>query len=117
MTSQVSAKQQKPAEVIFTNGDFYGGKSVVPGALNNTPFGQQQLPASQGLRGRDFSLPEDRFQALAVSGGKIIATGSNDGIQKLKGPNTLVVDLGGRFAMPGFNDAHTHLASGGFEKL
>jgi len=28
-----------------------------------------------------------------------------------------VIDLGGAFVMPGFNDAHVHLASGGFEKL
>ena len=56
-------------------------------------------------------------QAIAVSGGKIIAVGSNADIQKLKGPKTQVVDLGGHFAMPGFNDAHVHLGSGGFEKL
>src|SRR5262245_8178165 len=86
MTS-LSAQQQKPAEIIFTNGDFYEGKPVAPGALNNTPYGQQAAP-SQGLRGRDLSPPADRFQALAVSGGKIIAVGSNDGIQKFKGPNT-----------------------------
>jgi predicted amidohydrolase YtcJ len=43
--------------------------------------------------------------------------GSNAEIRKYKGPNTQVVDLAGRFVMPGFNDAHTHLASAGFEKL
>ncbi len=42
---------------------------------------------------------------------------SNAEIQKLKGPKTEVVDMGGHFAMPGFNDAHVHLGSGGFEKL
>ncbi len=36
---------------------------------------------------------------------------------KLKGPETKVVDLGGRFVMPGFNDAHMHLASAGLEKM
>ena len=47
----------------------------------------------------------------------MIAIGSNDEIQKFKGPKTQVIDLGGHFVMPGFNDAHVHLGSGGFEKL
>ena len=38
-------------------------------------------------------------------------------IQKLKGKHTQVVDLGGHFVMPGFNDAHVHLANAGFGKL
>ena len=33
------------------------------------------------------------------------------------GAQTRVVDLHGRFAMPGFNDAHLHLASAGMAKL
>ena len=35
----------------------------------------------------------------------------------LRGPKTEVIDLHGTFAMPGFNDAHVHLASAGREKL
>jgi len=35
----------------------------------------------------------------------------------LKGPETKIIDLGGHFVMPGFNDAHMHLASAGLEKL
>src|SRR5208282_6418849 len=38
-------------------------------------------------------------------------------IQKLKGKHTQVVDLGGHFVMPGFNDAHLHLAAGGLNYL
>jgi predicted amidohydrolase YtcJ len=36
---------------------------------------------------------------------------------KLKGPETKIIDLGGHFVMPGFNDAHMHLASAGLEKM
>ena len=36
---------------------------------------------------------------------------------KLKGEQTQVVDLHGAFAMPGFNDAHTHIASAGQQRL
>ena len=55
-----------------------------------------------------------RAEAMAVRGGRVIAIGSNDDVRKLKGSHTQVVDLGGYFVMPGFNDAHVHLASGGF---
>jgi len=58
-----------------------------------------------------------RVQALAVRDGRVIAIGSSDEIRKLKGSRTQVVDLGGHFVMPGFNDAHCHLASGGFEQM
>ena len=58
-----------------------------------------------------------RAQALAVREGRIVAVGSDAEIEKLKGKHTQVVDLGGHFVMPGFNDAHVHLANGGFEKL
>ena len=58
-----------------------------------------------------------RAQAIAVRDGRIVAVGTDDEILKLKGSQTKVVDLGGHFVMPGFNDAHVHLASGGFEKM
>ncbi|MGH9491947.1 MAG: amidohydrolase family protein [Terriglobales bacterium] len=35
----------------------------------------------------------------------------------MKGTKTAVIDLHGRFVLPGFNDAHVHLASGGMTKL
>ncbi|QYX56907.1 amidohydrolase [Roseovarius sp. SCSIO 43702] len=47
--------------------------------------------------------------ALAIWGDRILATGSDDDIMALRGPDTEVVDLGGRFATPGLNDNHLHL--------
>jgi len=58
-----------------------------------------------------------REEAIAVRGDRIQAVGKNTDIEKLKGPQTQVVDLGGRFVMPGFNDAHLHLADAGLYKL
>ena len=58
-----------------------------------------------------------RAQAMAVRDGRIVAIGSNDDIRKLKRDHTQVVDLGGHFVMPGFNDAHLHLAYGGRQAL
>jgi predicted amidohydrolase YtcJ len=58
-----------------------------------------------------------RSESLAVVGDKILAVGSRDEIMKFKGPETKTVDLDGHFLMPGFNDAHMHLASAGLEKM
>jgi len=60
-------------------------------------------------------------QAMAIGGGKILAVGPNDEITRLAGPNTHLHDLDSRntntFVFPGFNDAHTHLGSGGQTQL
>jgi predicted amidohydrolase YtcJ len=58
-----------------------------------------------------------REEAIAVRGDRIQAVGKNIEIEKLKGPQTQVIDLGGHFVMPGFNDAHLHLADAGLQKL
>ncbi len=58
-----------------------------------------------------------RPQAMAVHDGRIVAIGSNDDVLKLKRSQSQVVDLGGHFVMPGFNDAHVHLAAGGLQLL
>jgi imidazolonepropionase len=46
--------------------------------------------------------------ALLVRHGRIQATGSREEIEGLAGPETGVVDAGGRVVLPGFVDAHTH---------
>lgn len=89
--SKVSATIQqthKPADSVLTNGDVYTIDSARP-----------------------------RAQAIAIRGEKIVAVGSSEEIHAWIGPHTRVIDLHGRFAMPGFNDAHVHLASGGMAKL
>jgi predicted amidohydrolase YtcJ len=56
--------------------------------------------------------------ALAVRGETIVAVADSDAeVKAWIGPKTRVVDLQGEFAMPGFNDAHVHLASAGQAKL
>src|ERR1700732_1053148 len=47
--------------------------------------------------------------AIAVSGDKVLAVGSDVEIKRLAGPHTTVRDLNGAFAMPGLNDAHVYL--------
>lgn len=52
-------------------------------------------------------------EAVAVRGDRIVAVGAPDDILALAGPATRVIDLGGRLLMPGFIDAHVHLAAFG----
>ena len=56
---------------------------------------------------------EGTVEALAIWQGKVLATGTKDQIWSLKGSNTRLIDLKGRFATPGLNDAHLHLISVG----
>ena len=93
MSAQNPAEKPK-ADVIFTHGNVYTG--VVDGS---------SLGAGK------------RAEAIAVRGDRILAVGTRDEVMKTKGPETKVVDLGGHFVMPGFNDAHLHLASAGFGKV
>ena len=89
-----SAPTGPKADVIYVHGNFYTG-----------------VPAIS-----QFSSIV-RAEALAVRGDRIQAVGKTVEMEKLKGPQTQVIDLGGHFAMPGFNDAHMHLADAGLQKL
>ncbi len=82
------------ADIIFMHANVYTG---VPA---NTPFASIL-----------------REEAIAVRGDRIQAVGKTLEIQKLKGPQTQVIDLGGHFIMAGFNDAHLHLFDAGTTKL
>jgi predicted amidohydrolase YtcJ len=52
-------------------------------------------------------------EAVAVQGNKILVVGSNREVQRLRRPQTLVIDAKGGAVLPGFNDAHAHVISGG----
>ena len=41
--------------------------------------------------------------------------GSNDEIRKLSGTDTRTIDANSQLVLPGFNDAHVHFMSGGFQ--
>ena len=88
--------QQPTADTIYIHGNILTGTHLRPNDPSPTP---------------------EKVAALAIADGKILAAGSDSTILKLKGPKTSVIGLHGAFAMPGFNDAHTHIASAGQQKL
>lgn len=50
-----------------------------------------------------------RAQALAIRGDRLLVVGSDDEVLAWRGPETTVIDLGGRAVVPGLHDAHGHL--------
>jgi predicted amidohydrolase YtcJ len=56
-------------------------------------------------------------EAIAISGNRIIAVGTNSDILKLVTPSTTVISANGRLVLPGFNDSHLHFLSGGSSLL
>ncbi len=52
-------------------------------------------------------------EAIAVKDGKILKTGTNEAILKLKSENTKTIDAKGKTIIPGLNDSHLHLTRGG----
>jgi predicted amidohydrolase YtcJ len=49
-----------------------------------------------------------RAESMAISGDRIQAVGSNREIADLTGPDSEMIDLGGKLVLPGFVDAHSH---------
>src|SRR5438270_12879184 len=70
-----------------------------------------------GVTGSSSFHEVERAEAMAIKGDRILAIGKDEDIAKYKGPSTAVVDLKGRFVVPGFNDAHVHLTDAGFKHL
>jgi len=52
-------------------------------------------------------------QAVAIADGRFVAVGGEREIRLCAGPATRVIDLGGRRAIPGLIDSHTHIIRGG----
>ncbi|MDE0029961.1 MAG: amidohydrolase family protein, partial [Deltaproteobacteria bacterium] len=46
--------------------------------------------------------------SLAIDNGRIVAVGSAQAVARHKGPNTRIIDLGGRTVIPGLIDNHFH---------
>ncbi|MEE8411679.1 MAG: amidohydrolase, partial [Acidobacteriota bacterium] len=70
-----------------------------------------EAPADLILRGGNIVTMDEavgNVEALAARDGVVIAVGTNAEIEALTGPDTQVIDLNGRTAIPGFIEAHAH---------
>ena len=71
------------------------------------------------VNGAVYTMDVNRSWATAVGlrDDKIIYVGFDDDVSELKGPDTRVIDLGGKMLMPSFQDVHVHPTYAGKEAL
>lgn len=84
LTACGPAGPESPADLVLVNGDVYTLDEARPAA-----------------------------EAIAIRGERIVLVGSNAEARALVGTATRVIDLGGAFVSPGFNDGHVHVESTG----
>jgi hypothetical protein len=77
-------------------------------------------PATLVLRNGHIATVDDakpQAQALAARGDTLVAIGTNEEIAPYVGPQTRVIDLQGRRAIPGFIEAHGHFTGVGEARI
>lgn len=87
-SSTAEVKALPAADIVVTNGNFYTVNKSQPWA-----------------------------EAVAISNGKYSFIGDTQGANRYIGSNTQVIDLAGKMAMPGINDAHVHPMEGAMKDL
>lgn len=90
-----------------------------PAATELPPAPTPTTPAIEAAdlvltNGYIYTVDEKRTvaEAMAVSGDTIVYVGNNAGAQAYIGPQTQVLDLGGKLVLPGLMDSHAHATSG-----
>jgi len=81
-----------------------------------TSMSQSAGPADTVITNAKIATLDKRrpsASAIAIRGATIAAIGSDADVEPLRGPNTQVIDAGGRTVIPGIGDAHTHFIRGG----
>src|SRR5262245_3989322 len=82
------APAQQPADVVYRNGEIY-----------------------------TVDAARSWAQAVAIRDGRFVFVGADRDVAPFIGPSTKVVDLGGKFVLPGFVDSHVHPVSSGLDSL
>jgi len=81
--------------------------------------GERQQPAAEVIlrNAAVYTLDSSRpwAEAVAIAGGKIVFVGASSEAEKYRVEGTKVLDLAGKMVLPGFQDSHVHLISGGME--
>ena len=123
-------KPHSPAEKSFTRRRFLNGAALATGAAalpvqalgkfsaagTPQPESFQRMEPDLILYNGNFWTVDPRMphaQAVAISGGRFLAVGSNDDVLHLASVRTRKIDVGQKTVLPGFIDAHTHPAEAG----
>ena len=89
--SCVAAENDVPDMILV------GGRIISPGAeWMPDPSGSEELPTG-----------------IAISNGRVMMVGPSERVWARSGPETRVIDLGGRSVLPGLADNHLHSIGGG----
>lgn len=97
-------------------GTVAAGAAAIGLARRGFAQGQENLMADLILRNAKIATLDPKqpaAAALAVADGAIVAVGEEAAVMAKAGVRTRIIDAGGRRAIPGLNDSHTHLIRGG----
>ena len=94
VTAEVRGSLAHGADLLLLNGKIWTG---------------ERIPSSGAV--------SQIVEAVAIANGQILGAGSNAEMRAWAGPNTEIIDLGGRLVVPGLADSHTHFIMGGFQLL
>jgi predicted amidohydrolase YtcJ len=102
--------------------DFICGAGALGavGLLSNNLFSLDRTEPELILYNGNFwtvNPRQPKAQAVAISGGRFLAIGSNDEVLALAAGTAKKLDLGGKAVLPGFIDAHSHPAEAGLSHL
>ncbi|MBI3636690.1 MAG: amidohydrolase [Candidatus Rokubacteria bacterium] len=90
--------------------------AAVSVAAAQTPPAVLHYPELVLVNGKVVTV-DDRFRiarAVAVRQDRILAVGTDAEVRALAGPETRVIDVGGRTVVPGLIDSHNHMLRAGF---
>lgn len=116
---------RKPFSEALTRRNFMQGTSMVAASvILGTSFSlfkkesnamTSHTPDTVFYNGKITTLDnkQPEVSAVALSGNRILATGSDKDMRQIAGDKARYIDLKGRRVIPGLNDSHTHLIRGG----
>jgi predicted amidohydrolase YtcJ len=98
--------------------DFLASLGAGLGALAFVPLTRVE-PDLVLYNGNIWNVSENPriAEAVAISGGRFLAVGSNDEVLALATARSRKIDLGRKSVLPGFNDAHAHPCSSGVDHI
>ncbi|MBV7531810.1 amidohydrolase [Chitinophaga sp. sic0106] len=88
---------------------FYASLLLITGNL----YAQQAEIIITNGKISTLNRAQPEVQAVAIANHKVLKTGTNEVILRLKGKNTQVINANGRRVIPGLFDSHLHVIRGG----